>query len=209
MKLGIFTHFMRAVFLASVLFAIAGMPSSLHAQNGFKIMFNFGLGHGDYKDFDLAQPVWESCRDACAAESACLAFTYTIPVAGPNGRPAHCWLKNVVNAGEGRDWCISGIKQGAAGCGNGDYGVQAPSQVKSGTRFNVQLSTRGPKPTGHTDWVAIFVAGTKEYREWYWVGDISGCDVSFNAPAPGTYEIRYILAGDDWPIASRTTLYVQ
>lgn len=101
-----------AIMFAAAMFALAIFPATVAAQD-FEIKFNFGLERGDYKDFDLAQPSWELCRNACAAESACLAFTYTIPIAGPNGRPAHCWLKNVVNRGEGRDWCISGIKKAA------------------------------------------------------------------------------------------------
>ncbi len=193
----------RLTFVAVAAFcAIIGASQPAFSQ--FKIMQNYGLERGDYKDFDLTRPVWEDCRDACAADSKCLAFTYTIPIPGANGRPAHCWLKNVVNRGEGRDWCISGIK----GCASGSYGVQAPATVAAGSRFTVQVSTQGLNTAGH--WVGIFNAGTKQHwGRWYWVKDLSNCEWQVTAPEPGKYEIQYLLAGDDWPVAARYSLTVQ
>jgi hypothetical protein len=176
--------------------------SDLYAQ--FKIMHNYGLERGDYKDFDLSRPAWEDCRDACAADANCLSFTYTIPIPGPNGRAAHCWLKNIVPRGEGRDWCISGVK----GCNVGSYRVEAPARVSTGSRFKVQISTASAGTAGH--WVGIFDAGTRHHQgRWAWVRDLSTCEWEATAPGPGNYEIRYVLAGDDWPVAARHSLTVQ
>lgn len=193
---------MKLAFLALAVVFFAGISSSVCAQ--FRIMHNYGLERGDYKDFDMAQPVWEQCRDACAADSNCLAFTYTIPVTGQNARPAHCWLKNVVNRGEGRDWCISGIK----GCASGSYSVQGPDRLAAYAQFKVQVSTQGVNTPGH--WVGIFNAGTKDYYgRWIWVKDLSNCEWNATAPGPGNYEVRYILPGDDMPVAARYSLTVQ
>jgi hypothetical protein len=193
----------RKLILCSAAVTIAALSAVYDASAQFKIMHNYGLERGDYKDFDLSRPVWEDCRDACAADPNCLAFTYTIPIAGPNGRPAHCWLKNVVNRGEGRDWCISGVK----GCASGSYGVQAPGAVAAGSRFTVQISTQGVNTPGH--WVGIFTAGTKDHHgRWAWVRDLSGCEWNVSAPGPGNYEIRYVLGGDDWPVAARASVRV-
>jgi len=198
-----------AIMFAAAMFALALMPATAKAQGGFEIKHNYGLERGDYKDFDLSQPVWEHCRDACAAESACVAFTYTIPIAGVNGRPAHCWLKNVINRGGGNDWCITGIKQGGSGssCGS-DYSIQAPGSVDAYSKVNIRYSFRGAKPTGQTDWIGIIGPG-KHYNAWVWVKDIAGCDLILTAPAAGNYEIQYILSGDNWPVAARTNLRVQ
>ncbi|MBP9664847.1 MAG: PAN domain-containing protein [Pyrinomonadaceae bacterium] len=188
--------------IAAAFVMVIGASQEARAQ--FKIMQNYGLERGDYKDFDLTRPVWEDCRDACAADATCLAFTYTIPVTGQNARPAHCWLKNVINRGEGRDWCISGIK----GCATGSYGVQAPGRVAAGSQFKIQIATQGLNTAGH--WVAIFNAGTKHhFGRWYWVRDVSNCEWAVTAPGPGNYEIVYVLQGDDWPIAARAGLAVQ
>jgi hypothetical protein len=187
--------------LMVVALVIAGSANGL---GQFKIMQNYGLERGDYKDFDLSRPVWEDCRDACAAEAACLSFTYTIPISGPNGRPAHCWLKNIVPRGEGRDWCISGIK----GCNAGSYKVEGPGRIAAGSRFKVQVSSQGPNTAGH--WIGIFTAGTRDHHgRWAWVRDLSTCEWDAAAPGPGNYEIRYVLAGDDWPVAARYSLTVQ
>ncbi len=200
----------RAGLLALAFGIIAGVPTDLFAQNGFKIFYNFGLERGDYKDFDLQQPVWEYCRDACAAEAKCLSFTYTIPIAGPNGRPAHCWLKDVVPRGEGRDWCISGVKENASGCGGGTgYFISAPNYAATGTRIRVAIGTRGAKTTSQGEWIGLMKAGTNDYVEWTWVKDIQGCELTFGAPARGNYEFRYFMDGGYDKVAYRSPITIQ
>jgi PAN domain len=201
-----------AALLSAALFAAAFLLSA-HSQNlyaqGFDIKYNFGLERGDYKDFDLANPAWESCRDACATETTCLSFTYTIPIAGPNGRPAHCWLKNIVPRGEGRDWCISGIKKVDGGCGN-DYFVQAPRTVAAGAGIPITYGFRGPRPQATGDWIALLKAGTNNYVDWFWVKDIQqGCGITMRGQAAGEYELKYLLEGGYEKVMAVTRITVQ
>lgn len=65
---------------------------------------------GDYKDFDLPQPRYESCRDACANDPNCRAYTYVKP--GGQGPNARCWLKSSVpQPASGLSCCISGVRR--------------------------------------------------------------------------------------------------
>lgn len=64
---------------------------------------------GDYKNFDLSQPRFELCRDACANDSNCRAYTYVKP--GGQGPNARCWLKSSVPAAGASGCCISGVKR--------------------------------------------------------------------------------------------------
>jgi hypothetical protein len=63
----------------------------------------------DYRDFDLPQPGYQACLDACANEPTCVAYTYVKPgMQGPNAR---CWLKSSVPNPIRSACCVSGIKQ--------------------------------------------------------------------------------------------------
>jgi hypothetical protein len=63
----------------------------------------------DYRDFDLSDPGYESCRDACAGDPKCKAYTYVKPgVQGPNAR---CWLKTSVPDSGSSACCVSGVKR--------------------------------------------------------------------------------------------------
>ena len=64
-------------------------------------------GH-DYKNFDLSQARPELCRDMCAQDPKCEAFTYVSPgIQGPNAR---CWLKEMASRPKGAKGLISGVK---------------------------------------------------------------------------------------------------
>jgi hypothetical protein len=65
-------------------------------------------GH-DYRDFDLREARPELCRDHCAEDRACRAFTYVKP--GIQGEYARCWLKDSVPPAEHAPCCASGVKQ--------------------------------------------------------------------------------------------------
>ncbi len=65
-------------------------------------------GH-DYRDFDLAQPRPELCRDACLKDRGCLAYTYVKP--GVQGANARCWLKNAAAPAQRAPCCVSGAKE--------------------------------------------------------------------------------------------------
>jgi hypothetical protein len=64
----------------------------------------------DYRNFDLPQAGAEACRDACADDPQCQAFTYVKPsVQGPNAR---CWLKQSAPQAGFSSCCVSGVKTG-------------------------------------------------------------------------------------------------
>jgi len=65
-------------------------------------------GH-DYHNFKLGEARPELCRDACAKDPRCKAFTYVKP--GVQGQQAHCWLKDLAERPQPGACCISGIKK--------------------------------------------------------------------------------------------------
>ena len=70
---------------------------------------NINRSGGDYRNFALPEAKPELCRDACANDPRCRAYTYVRPhYQGPNAR---CWLKNSAPNGSSNACCISGVKQ--------------------------------------------------------------------------------------------------
>jgi hypothetical protein len=63
----------------------------------------------DYQNFDLDEPRYELCRDACANDASCKAYTYVKP--GMQALNARCWLKSSVPDPVPSPCCISGMKQ--------------------------------------------------------------------------------------------------
>ena len=63
----------------------------------------------DFTSFEAIGDRMEICRDACAAESSCVAYTYVRPgLQGPRGV---CWLKSSVPEAHVEGCCISGFKR--------------------------------------------------------------------------------------------------
>jgi hypothetical protein len=66
-------------------------------------------GGSDLTRFDAIGDRMEICRDACAADSSCVAYTYVRPgLQGPRGA---CWLKSSVPEARPDGCCISGVKR--------------------------------------------------------------------------------------------------
>jgi hypothetical protein len=63
----------------------------------------------DYRDFDLPQPGYEACREACAGEANCKAYTYV--KSGIQALNARCWLKSSVADPVPSPCCVSGVRQ--------------------------------------------------------------------------------------------------
>lgn len=63
---------------------------------------------GDYKGFPLAQPDPQLCRQACADDAACRAYTYVNP--GIKGPQAMCFLKSSIVPATADACCTSGAK---------------------------------------------------------------------------------------------------
>ncbi|GEM_PF-4838239 len=63
----------------------------------------------DYSNFDLPEADPALCRDACARDSKCKAWTYVKPntIQGPRPR---CWLKYAVPRPSHNTCCVSGVK---------------------------------------------------------------------------------------------------
>jgi hypothetical protein len=109
--------------VATMFFMAAPPFTTVDSQSNFTVEYDTDRRFGDYKHFDLTQASHEVCRDHCAADPNCKAYTYTKPW---QQNPAHCWLKNTVPNGEsGLSCCISGVKGGASGGGGGgsDWGA--------------------------------------------------------------------------------------
>jgi hypothetical protein len=62
----------------------------------------------DYRNFELSKPDHARCEAACAAESACRAWTYVRP--GLQGLKARCWLKSQIPPPTPSRCCVSGIR---------------------------------------------------------------------------------------------------
>lgn len=67
----------------------------------------------DYGSFDLAAADPALCRNACAADPKCMAWTYVKPdtIQGPRPR---CWLKYGVPQPRSHSCCVSGVKAGTS-----------------------------------------------------------------------------------------------
>jgi hypothetical protein len=64
---------------------------------------------GDYANFDLTGKYPSDCRDACARNTMCKAWTYVRPrVQGPKAR---CWLKSSVPPARPNNCCISEVME--------------------------------------------------------------------------------------------------
>jgi hypothetical protein len=65
----------------------------------------------DYRGFGLDQPDPQLCRQACAGDSRCQAYTFVR--AGVQGPQAMCYLKDAVPPARSDGCCTSGVKPGA------------------------------------------------------------------------------------------------
>lgn len=66
------------------------------------------------RDFAMTNAFPDQCRDACAADAECQAYTYVNPGAFKAGDPPYCYL--LASSGErvANACCISGVKSGSA-----------------------------------------------------------------------------------------------
>jgi hypothetical protein len=85
--------------------AWTGTPP-VRGQHGLEV--NIDRPGSDYSSFDLQQANPHLCKQACAGDARCVAFTYVNPgVQGPSPR---CWLKNAVPRSVPNGCCTSGVK---------------------------------------------------------------------------------------------------
>jgi hypothetical protein len=88
--------------------AWVGTPPPPAVPTGPALETNIDRPGSDYANFDLGQARPDLCRDACARDVRCRAFTYVNPgVQGPNPR---CWLKNSAPPATPNACCVSGVR---------------------------------------------------------------------------------------------------
>lgn len=88
---------------------------------------------GDYRNFPIDRADARICRDTCAAEARCKAWTYVNP--GVQGSKARCWLKASVPPARRADCCISGVMSGSGGgtnAGGGSSGGGTTGGIRPG-----------------------------------------------------------------------------
>lgn len=76
------------------------------ARRGLEV--NTDRAGSDYRFFETSTPAAEICQAACAAESACQAFTFVPP--GVQSRNARCWLKSGIPIATRTEGMVSGLK---------------------------------------------------------------------------------------------------
>lgn len=118
-KVVLAAKFVSAAILFS-LFMFSGHLATGSSQGRFTIENNTDRRGSDYKNFDLPEPNYQLCQDACANDPNCQAYTYVNP--GVQGSKARCWLKDTVPAANASSCCTSGIKRGSEkGAFSGDW----------------------------------------------------------------------------------------
>lgn len=99
---------------------LSGSLATVSSQASFTVENETDRAGSDYKDFDLSEPKYQLCQNACANDSSCLAYTYVHP--NVQGSKARCWLKNRVPPASNSSCCISGVKKGGEkGAFSGDW----------------------------------------------------------------------------------------
>ena len=107
----------------------------------------------DYKNFELDNPDPELCRDACANDPNCQAYTYVKP--GIQGAKARCWLKKTVPPARSNNCCVSGVKTAQTEKpktpqGGGSWGISPSVSLETDTNRpgqdykNFELDTPDP-----------------------------------------------------------------
>jgi hypothetical protein len=92
-----------------------GTPECPYPSLGGWAGANIDRPGGDYANFDLNGTYPSDCRDACAKDGRCQAWTYVQP--GVQGPKARCWLKSSVPPARPNTCCISEVME------RGDLGV--------------------------------------------------------------------------------------
>jgi hypothetical protein len=111
--------------------AIAPPPQQVTSEN------DTNRGGSDYRSFETqADPA--ICRNECAKDPTCRAFTYVKP--GVQGANARCWLKNSVPGASANSCCVSGVKSEAASSG----GLEVDVNRRGGDYRHYDLPSNNP-----------------------------------------------------------------
>ncbi|MFA6985075.1 MAG: PAN domain-containing protein [Arenimonas sp.] len=121
---------MKSWYAGVALFGFCLFSGAAHADG--TVTFEPGVDRmgGDYKGFALSAADPQLCRQACASDAVCQAYTYVQP--GVKGPEAMCFLKTSAAAASANACCSSGVKQAAA--------VLSPIARTAGTtKFNPNM----------------------------------------------------------------------
>jgi len=105
-----------------------------------KVEWNIDRPGSDFSNFNLPKANPILCRNKCAKNPKCKAWTYVRPhtTQGPNPR---CWLKYAVPAASKNACCVSGVKAATAPVAKLEWNIDRPGSDFS--NFNL------PKPNPH------------------------------------------------------------
>ncbi len=185
--------------------------------------YNINRPGSDYKNYELSQADPAQCRNDCANDPNCRAFTYVKPTV--QGTNAHCWLKNSVPEPVASDCCLSGVKAGGGGgggsagrnpggtgregCQAADYSLSVePGTVRTGQPVTFRFASRGR--LRDRDWIAVYPVGkdAHSYVIWNYANDHTDtCSWTYAAPAPGQYEVAFLL-DNGYDVMARASLTV-
>jgi hypothetical protein len=115
----------------------ATLSAPLTPQTGGGLEDNTNRPGSDYRSYEIqADP--GKCRNDCATDPTCKAFTYVKP--GIQGPSARCWLKSAVPNATTDDCCITGVKSGCAAGG----GLEVDVDRRGGDYRNYDLPDNNP-----------------------------------------------------------------
>jgi hypothetical protein len=98
-------NFGTVFLLAMSMLGSVGIADAVKAQGSFEI--DVDRNGSNYKSpFAVSTP--EECRQLCAGEEQCVAWTHVR--AGIQGAQARCWLKNATPEPTAHSCCVSGVK---------------------------------------------------------------------------------------------------
>jgi PAN domain len=100
-------NFGTVFLLAMSMLGSVGIADAVKAQGSFEI--DVDRNGSNYKSpFAVSTP--EECRQLCAGEEQCVAWTHVR--AGIQGAQARCWLKNATPEPTAHPCCVSGVMSG-------------------------------------------------------------------------------------------------
>lgn len=122
--------------------AVPGKPSHgrVSGTKSKQMEFNVDRPGSDYRDFALETPDPAQCRDACANEPGCAAYTYVRP--GVQGAKAMCHLKSSAPPPTPNDCCTSGTDALVCNAWRISGAVRSPEGMPGGF---LALSSLGPQ----------------------------------------------------------------
>ena len=99
----------KVICFVGIMFLLVLLTLQTQVKAGITTENNTNRSGQDYKNFWLNTPDPGLCRDACANDPNCQAYTYVKP--GIQGPKARCWLKKGVPAAQSNNCCVSGVKK--------------------------------------------------------------------------------------------------